>query len=135
MSRKHHDRAFGHCLCFIDEDRAALLQTSHNMSVMHDLLAHVDGRAEALQSFLDGLHSSVDPGTIATGLGQQHAAGLGRHATHTKCSSPTRVRGAWWVRHSRWPTANYPDWHSAMSACGGTAASENDVTEATSAIL
>jgi hypothetical protein len=39
--------------------------------VVHDLPAHVDGRPEFVQRHLDRLHSPVDPGAVASRLGEQ----------------------------------------------------------------
>ncbi|GAA2843699.1 hypothetical protein GCM10010471_28320 [Leucobacter komagatae] len=40
---------------------------------MHDLLANVDGRAEAIERLLDGNDRAVDAGAVAARGGEQHA--------------------------------------------------------------
>ena len=77
MCGEHHDRALGNGLGLFDEDRAALFQRPDDMSVMHDLLADVDRRAKSLQRDLHGLDGPVNARAVATGLGEQHSAGLG----------------------------------------------------------
>ena len=67
----------------VDEDRAAVLERLHDVPVVHDLLAHVDGRAVLLEGLLDGLDGAVDAGAVAAGRGEQDAlagrvAGAGR---------------------------------------------------------
>ena len=47
------DRALGHLVGLVDEDRAALLERGDDVLVVHDLLAHVDGRAVELERLLD----------------------------------------------------------------------------------
>ena len=48
------------------------LQRLDDVPVVHDLLAHVDRGAVALQRLLDGLHRPVDAGAVAARFGQQH---------------------------------------------------------------
>ena len=60
----------------------ARLQRRHHVLVVHDLLAHVDRGAVALQCHLDGLHGAVDPGAVAAGVGEQDASGRHSHASH-----------------------------------------------------
>ena len=43
-------RALGHLVGLVDEDRAALAQLGHDVHVVHDLLAHVDRRAVAARA-------------------------------------------------------------------------------------
>ena len=64
------------------EDRAALLQRADHVGVVHDLLAHVDGGAEALQRRLDGLHRPVYARAITARLGEQDASGRHGHETY-----------------------------------------------------
>ncbi len=80
MRGEHHHRSLRNGLGLLDEDRAAVLKGPDNMSVMDDLLADVDRGAEALQGLLHGLHRPVDARAVATGLGEEHTAGLSWHA-------------------------------------------------------
>ena len=77
-----HHRALGNLAGLVHEDRAALLKGADHVGVMDDLLTYVDGRAEALQHFFDGLHCPVDARAVATGLGEQDASGGHGHDTH-----------------------------------------------------
>ena len=65
-------RALGHLVDLVDEDRARCLELGDDVDVVHDLLAHVDRRAEALERLLDGDHGAVHAGAIAARSGQQH---------------------------------------------------------------
>src|ERR1700722_5279238 len=79
---KDQDRALGHALRFIDEDRAARLKLTDHMGVVDDLLTHVDGGTVALEGHLDGLHGPVHPGTVTAGLGEQYASGSRGHVPY-----------------------------------------------------
>ena len=46
-------------------------QVFHHVAVVHDLVAHVDRRAERLQRALDDLDGAVDAGAETAGIGQQ----------------------------------------------------------------
>jgi hypothetical protein len=63
----------------VDEDRPALAQLLDDVLVVHDLLAHVDGRAVEVERVLDGLHGTVDPRAVAARCGQQQLLGDGGH--------------------------------------------------------
>lgn len=69
------DGPLGDLLGLLHEDGAALLQRLHDVGVVHDLLAYVDGRAILLQRPLDRLHRSVDARAVTAGLGDQDTAG------------------------------------------------------------
>ena len=43
------------------------------MPVVHDLVAHIDGRAEALERLLDDLDRALDARAKPPGLSQEHA--------------------------------------------------------------
>ena len=64
-----------HLVGVVDEDRAALGERLHDVHVVHDLLADVDGGAVLLERALDGLDGPVDAGAVAAGLGQQDSLG------------------------------------------------------------
>ena len=63
-------RAGRHVVEVLDEDRALLAQVVDDVGVVHDLVAHVDRRAEALQRALDDLDRTVDAGAKAARLGE-----------------------------------------------------------------
>ena len=65
-------RAGGHLVDLLDEDRALLLELGHHVDVVHDLLAHVDGRAVVLERLLDGDDGAVDTGAVSAGGREQH---------------------------------------------------------------
>ena len=62
---------FGNLVHLIHEDGALLLEGLHHVAVVHNLLAHVHGRAVVLQRLLNGNHGAVDAGAVTTGSGQQ----------------------------------------------------------------
>jgi hypothetical protein len=55
-----------HLVDLFDEDRPLLLEGRHDMHVVHDLLAHVDGRSVPLEGLLDGHDGAVDTGAVAS---------------------------------------------------------------------
>ena len=85
---EHDGRALGHLVELLDEDRAARLEVGHDVLVVHDLLAHVDGRAVEVQRLLDGDHGPVDAGAVAARRRQQDGrssamlAGMPRSVRH-----------------------------------------------------
>ena len=70
-----HDRALGHLVGLVDEDRAALLETPYDVQVVHDLLAHVDGGAVQLEALLDRLDGAIDTRAVAPRLGEENPSG------------------------------------------------------------
>ncbi len=67
-----HRGAGRHVLLGADEDRPATRQLGHDVSVVDDLLAHVDGRATGeIEGALDGLDRTVDAGAVAARRGEQ----------------------------------------------------------------
>ena len=74
--RAEHDvRTRRHLVDLVDEDRALLLELGHDVDVVHDLLAHVHGRAVALERLLDGDDGAVDAGAVAPRRRQEHPLG------------------------------------------------------------
>ena len=103
---EHQQRALGHLVGLVDEDRAALLERLDDVPVVDDLLAHVDRRAVLLQGLLDRLDGAVDARAVAAGLGQQDAfAGRIAAAGHDlRSGHGPRVRAA-----SGTPATTSPD--------------------------
>src|SRR4029077_19527212 len=62
----------------LDEDRAQALEPAHDVLVVDDLMADVDGCAVLLEQALDDLDRTVDAGAEGPGCCQQDAAA---HAT------------------------------------------------------
>ena len=73
--------ALGHLVGLLDEHRTALLQRGDDVLVVHDLLAHVDGRPVQLEGLLDRHHGPVDAGAVPTRGGQQDTFGRRSHAS------------------------------------------------------
>lgn len=71
----------------VDEHRTALLERRHDVDVVDDLLADVDGLAVLLERFLDRDHRSVHPGAVAAWCREQH---LLRTGDRLVTQSPTR---------------------------------------------
>ena len=72
--RGEDDRRAGRRLVLgLDEDGAARLEVAHDVDVVHDLLAHVDGRAVVLERELDRLDRPFDPGAVAAREREQDA--------------------------------------------------------------
>ena len=103
--------ALGHLVDLVDEDRALLLELGHDVDVVHDLLAHVDGRAVVLERLLDGDHGAVDAGAVAARRREQHALVSGdgdilEPAAHARDSGHAEAdsRGIRRTRHGVHPT-------------------------------
>jgi hypothetical protein len=64
VRREDDGRALRRLLLALDEDRAALLELAHDVGVVDDLLADVDGRSRVLERELDRLDGALDPGAI-----------------------------------------------------------------------
>src|ERR1035441_2688718 len=64
--------AVGHVVDLVDKNCALFRQLVHNIAVMDDLAADVDGRAEGLQSDLDDVDGADDSGAKTTWFEQQH---------------------------------------------------------------
>ena len=80
VRRQHGDRALGHLVDVVDEDRALGLEIAHHVQVVDDLLAHVDRRAVLRERSLDRFHGPLDARAIAAGRGEEHATTRSRHA-------------------------------------------------------
>ena len=74
MRGEHADRALGHVLLGLDEDGATLLEAPHDVDVVHDLLAHVDGRTVLLEQALDRVDSALHPRAVPARAGEQQSA-------------------------------------------------------------
>jgi len=70
VGAEHQGRAGRHLGQVFDEDRALGLQVIDDIGVVHDLVAHIDGRAELDQRPLDDLDRTIDTGAKAARLGQ-----------------------------------------------------------------
>src|SRR5690606_30575269 len=86
----------GHLVELLDEDRAALLEIVDHVAVVHDLVAHVDRRAEGLDGALDDLDGAIDAGAEAAGVGEDDIHG--GHSTPAILSGSGRP----WEELSLW---------------------------------
>jgi hypothetical protein len=75
VGAEHDVRALGDLVDVVDEDRALLLQRGDHVDVVHDLLAHVDGGAEAVEGLLDRDHRPVHPSAVAPGRSEENPLG------------------------------------------------------------
>ncbi len=66
MGRQHHRLALRHLGLVIDEDRAARLELAHDMQVVDDLLADVDGGAVQLERSLHRLDRPLHTRAVAS---------------------------------------------------------------------
>ena len=93
VGAEDRDRALGDRVAeLLDEDRAAVAQLLDDVLVVHDLLAHVHGRAVQLERALDGLHRAVDAGAVAARSGEQDLLGCMSHQVHIECTRHPRGR-------------------------------------------
>jgi hypothetical protein len=78
VRREHDGLTLRDLGLLVDEDRAALLEVFHDMLVVHDLLAHVDGRPVQVECLLHRLHGAVDARAVSTrGREQDRARSAG----------------------------------------------------------
>ncbi len=99
MGREDGRRALGHLALGLDEDRPALTQLRDDVLVVHDLLAHVHGRAVELQRALDGLHSAIDTCAVAAWRGEQQLLrGVSHPGAQFSPCRRMRLPARYWVR-------------------------------------
>ena len=65
--------AFWHFVELFHETRALVAQVFDHVTVVDDLMAHVDGRAVFLQCAINDFDSADNPRTKAAGLGKDHS--------------------------------------------------------------
>ena len=69
MRAEDGDAAQRHLVQLVDEDRALGLQIHHHVPIVHDLVPHIDRRAEPLQGTFDDiegtLHSGAKPSRLS----------------------------------------------------------------------
>ncbi len=71
MGGKYHRRAVvGHIVEFVDENRAARTQALDDETVVHDLMAHVNRRAERFERAFDDLDGAIYAGAKTTRVGE-----------------------------------------------------------------
>ena len=84
--------ALRHLGLLLDEDRAALAQLLDHVLVVHDLLAHVDGRPVQLERALDRLDGTVDARAVAARRGEQQLFGGARPSRQRLASERLAAR-------------------------------------------
>jgi hypothetical protein len=72
VGREDDDAARRHLIQLVDEDRALRAQLVDDITVVHDLVPHVDGRAVGCDRPLDDLDRAIDASAETARLGQQH---------------------------------------------------------------
>jgi hypothetical protein len=75
VGREDQRGAGRHLVQLLDEDGALGLEVVDHKGVVHDLVAHIDGRAELGQRPLHDLDGAIHPGAKAARLGQQDFLG------------------------------------------------------------
>jgi hypothetical protein len=75
VGTKHKERALRYLRRILHEHGALGPQRFHDVSVMDNLVAHVDGGAEALEGLFDDLNRPVDARAEATGAREEDAHG------------------------------------------------------------
>ena len=73
VRREDDGGALGHLGLLLDEDRAARLEIAHDVDVVDDLLAHVDGRSVVVECLLDSLDGALDSCAVAARRGEEDA--------------------------------------------------------------
>ena len=95
VRREHDGLALRDLGLLIDEHGAARAQLLDHVLVVHDLLAHVDGRPVQLERALDGLHGAVDAGAVAARRRQQEPLGSRSHSPQSVRRSRTIDPPVW----------------------------------------
>ena len=75
MRRKNQRGARRDFVQLFNKDSASGLEVIDHKGVVHDLVAHIDGRAKLGQRPLHDLDGAIDPGAKAARLGQQNFFG------------------------------------------------------------
>jgi hypothetical protein len=85
--------AIGHLGQILDEDRPGSAQAIDHVTVVHDLVAHVDRRAEGFQRALDDGDGAIHAGAEAARIGKQdvHDAIIARPCACARRASRTRT--------------------------------------------
>ena len=102
VGRQHDHRPVRDLGLLVDEDGALGLQVLNDVQVVHDLLAHVDGRPVLGEGALHRVDGALDPRAIAARGGEQDGAARLTHAhmvgplasDHRSCSGCRMSDGA-----------------------------------------
>jgi hypothetical protein len=91
MGGEHHGRAGRHLVQLVHEHRALGLQALDHVAVVHDLVAHIDGGAVALERALDDLDGALDAGAETARRSQKQGDGP---VDHRSCPGYERSPGS-----------------------------------------
>lgn len=94
---EHKASADRRVLLAVHEDRAATLEVAHDVTVVHDLLTHVNRRAPAVERHLDRVDGTLDSGAVAARCGEHETAktqALRAHKTGDELTSPNSAIGS-----------------------------------------
>ena len=86
MGAEHEQRTLGHLCGVFHEHRTLGPQRIHDVTVVHDLVAHIDGSTEALEGLLDNLNRPVHTRAEAAGARKEDAHG----AQSSRAAPPER---------------------------------------------
>jgi hypothetical protein len=114
MGGVNDPRTVGDLFDLVDEDRAFLGQLVHNIAIVDDFAANVDGRSEGLEGDANDVNGTYDTRAEATGLEEQHALFCGGSASLTA--------GGGWIQGGcgHPPSIPAPEffWMSILPWCG-----------------
>ena len=110
---EHQGGTWGDVVQVFDEDGAPRAQVVDHMGVVHDFVAHINGRAKLAQGVLNDVNGPVHTGTKTPGFGQNNFRGCGCvHNTPINCTSNwTAWPARGWLKSNS--TAASPNWHTA----------------------
>ena len=93
MRAEDHRGVGRHLVEFLDEHGPEAAQPVDHELVVHDLVAHVDRRAEELDGALDDVDGTVHAGAEAAGIGEQdlHGWRFSRNASTISSTAPTVI--------------------------------------------
>ena len=85
---EHQGGTWGDVVQVFDEDGAPRAQVVDHMGVVHDFVAHINGRAKFAQGVLNDVNGPVHTGAKTPGFGQNNFRGCGCvHNTPINCTS------------------------------------------------
>ena len=77
MSAEDHERTLGNLIGLVDEDGPTLLQCFHDVFVVDDLLADVDGGAMHLEGTFHGFNGTIHTSAVAARCCKKHLLDAG----------------------------------------------------------
>ena len=99
VGAEHQRGTRGHVVQFFNENCAFRFEIVHDIGVVHDFMAHVDGATKLLQRALHNLNGAVHARAKTTGLGQNNFLGRDGHRTPiTWTSNVTDCPASGWLK-------------------------------------